>query len=227
MEAGTGATTTELLGLASPGVSDEEGPVVLEELVLDLLLGGLVNVLLVVGDQRLSDGLTDGVDLRSVPTTLHTNTDVNISELGLTEEELGLEDLEAEGLGLDQLQGDTVHLEQTGPLLAVGNSDGGLLATEDLHGWHILLFCHGCDAGKKEGKGRGKKKGRTLPRSVGTESVKCGFLALDEDRGYLGLGSYFVEAKKKAPKKKVLFFFFWFLIFFELTDFVENFCLGN
>ena len=37
----------------------------------------LVDVLLVVGDQGLGDGLTDGVDLRSVTTTGDADADVN------------------------------------------------------------------------------------------------------------------------------------------------------
>jgi hypothetical protein len=43
----------ELLGLAAPGVGDEEGAVVAGEGVPDLLLGGLVDVLLEVGHERL------------------------------------------------------------------------------------------------------------------------------------------------------------------------------
>lgn len=39
-----GSGSTELLGLAATGVSDQQGPVVLDQDVLDLLLGGLVHV---------------------------------------------------------------------------------------------------------------------------------------------------------------------------------------
>ena len=42
--AGTGTVTTELLGLAVTSISNEEGAVVAEEEVLDLGLGGLVDV---------------------------------------------------------------------------------------------------------------------------------------------------------------------------------------
>jgi hypothetical protein len=55
---GTSAGTTELLGFATTGVSNKEGTVVVDEKVLDLLLGGLVNELLVESDDSLSDGLT-------------------------------------------------------------------------------------------------------------------------------------------------------------------------
>jgi hypothetical protein len=41
----------------------------------------LVNKLLVVGDDRLGDGLTDGVDLGDVTTTGDTDADVDTGEL--------------------------------------------------------------------------------------------------------------------------------------------------
>ena len=41
---GPGSGAAELLGLAAPGVGDQEGAVELHEDVLDLLLGLLVNV---------------------------------------------------------------------------------------------------------------------------------------------------------------------------------------
>ena len=56
---GSGAGTAELLGLVPAGIGDEKRTVVAEQDVLDLLLGGLIDILLVVGDQRLGNGLTD------------------------------------------------------------------------------------------------------------------------------------------------------------------------
>ena len=47
---GTGTRTTELLGLHTAVVSDEEGTVVGDESLLELVLAVLVDVLLVVGD---------------------------------------------------------------------------------------------------------------------------------------------------------------------------------
>jgi len=44
LKASAGAGTTELLGLAATGVRHQEGTVVGEQDVLDLLLGGLVDV---------------------------------------------------------------------------------------------------------------------------------------------------------------------------------------
>ena len=71
--------TAELLGLAPPVVCNEEGTVVLDKGLLQLVLGVLVDVLLVVGDDGLGDGLTDGVDLGSVTTTGDAHADVDLS----------------------------------------------------------------------------------------------------------------------------------------------------
>ena len=71
--------TTELLGLAPPIVGNKQGTVVLDQGLLQLVLGVLVDVLLVVGDDGLGDGLTDGVDLGGVTTTGDAHADVDLS----------------------------------------------------------------------------------------------------------------------------------------------------
>lgn len=86
--------TTELLGLASPVVSDQQGTVVGNEGLLQLVLGELIDVFLVVGDDGLGDSLADGVDLAGVATTGHANADVDFGEALEAEEEDGLVDLE-------------------------------------------------------------------------------------------------------------------------------------
>ena len=70
--------TAEFLGLAPPVVSDEQRTVVLHERLLQLVLGVLVDVFLVVGDDGFGDGLADGVDLRGVSTTGDADADVYI-----------------------------------------------------------------------------------------------------------------------------------------------------
>ena len=56
---GSGAGSSELLGLVSPGIGDEQRSVVTDQDILDLLLRRLIDVFLVVSDQRLRNGLTD------------------------------------------------------------------------------------------------------------------------------------------------------------------------
>jgi hypothetical protein len=53
----------------------------------------LVDELLVVGDEGLGDGLTDGVDLGSVTTTGDADTDVDVGELVETNDQERLVDL--------------------------------------------------------------------------------------------------------------------------------------
>lgn len=93
LEAGAGTGTTELLGLAPTVIGDEEGAVELDESLLEEVLGVLVDELLVVGDEGLGNGLTDGVDLRGVTTTGDADADVDVGELVETDNQEGLVDL--------------------------------------------------------------------------------------------------------------------------------------
>lgn len=78
---GTSTGTAELLGLAASVIGDEEGTVVADEGLLELVLGVLVDVLLVVGDYGLGDRLSDGVDLGDVTTAGDADADVDVGEL--------------------------------------------------------------------------------------------------------------------------------------------------
>ena len=149
MEPGAGSTTTELLGLAAPGVGDEECAVVAREDVLDLLLGGLVDVLLVVGDEPLGDGLADGVDLRRLPAAADADPHVDVLEPRPAGQQDGLEGLEAEHLRADQLDRDAVHLDQPAPRLRVRHGHGGLLPPEalDRARGRAAQHGHGCGGG--------------------------------------------------------------------------------
>lgn len=86
-------TTTELLRLRTAVVGNEQCAVVLDKSLLELVLGVLVNVLLVVGDDGLGDGLADGVDLRGVTTTRNADANVDTGELVGTDDQDGLVDL--------------------------------------------------------------------------------------------------------------------------------------
>ena len=96
------------------------------ELLLELHRAVRVEVLGVVRNDRLSDSLADGVDLRGVSTTLDTDTDVDSTEGILARDQDRLVDLEAEDLRLEQVDGGTVDVDETTALLGVGNRSGGL-----------------------------------------------------------------------------------------------------
>jgi len=160
---GAGTGTAELLGLHAPVVGNEEGAVVGDEGLLELVLAVLVDVLLVVGDNALGNGLTDGVDLGSVTTTTDADADVNAGELVQTEEEDGLVDLEAQNLGLDKAQGLAVDLDEALALLAVCDSSGGLLlaeALDRLNGRHFVRMCDEEVLSESRSRGRRWAAGR-------------------------------------------------------------------
>lgn len=136
LETGTGTPTTKLLGLATTVVGDEEGTVELDKGLLEEVLGVLVDELLVVGDEGLGDGLTDGVDLGGVTTAGDADADVDVGEFVEADDEerfvdlhvtrlvclpivamfkfvWSLAHLEAENLGLDELERTAVDLDET------------------------------------------------------------------------------------------------------------------
>ena len=121
--------------------SYDQRAVVGDELLLDVLLGGLINVLLVVGDDALGDGLTDGVDLGSAATRADADADVELLELVSTDDQEGLSELHGQGLGGDEVDGRAIDTENAGGVLGgldEHNSDGGLLAAEALD---LFCFC--------------------------------------------------------------------------------------
>jgi hypothetical protein len=143
LETRASTLTTELLGLAAAVVGNEEGSVELDESLLEEVLGVLIDELLVVGDQGLGDGLSDGVDLGNVSTTANSHTDINIGELVKANNEERLVDLEAEDLRLDKLERSSIDLDETTAGLAVGNGGGRLLLAKTLYGLGSTHFC-GC-----------------------------------------------------------------------------------
>ena len=72
--------TTELLGLHPSWVSDQQGSVVGHQLLLQLHGTVGIDVLGVVRNEGLSNGLADGVHLRGVSSSLHAHADVEGGE---------------------------------------------------------------------------------------------------------------------------------------------------
>lgn len=89
-----------LLWLRSSRVGNEKGSVVGDEGLLELVLRLLVNVFLVVGDDGLGDGLSEGIHLRDVTTSSDPASDVNSGELVESQDEYRLVNLQTEDLWL-------------------------------------------------------------------------------------------------------------------------------
>ena len=87
--------------------------VVCDECLLQGVLGVLIDELLVVCNDGLADGLTDGVDLGSVSTTGNANADVDIGEFLEADDEEGLVDLESQDLWLNEVEGLSVDLDES------------------------------------------------------------------------------------------------------------------
>ena len=134
--AGTGTGATKLLWFAATRVGNQERAVVLHQQLLDFLLGGLVNVLLVVGDNGFCNGLADGVQLRDLAAARDAHADVEDGGL-VADDAQGLHDLVVQDLRLHQGQGRPVELDEARPFLAVGDGRGSLFAAKRLHLVHL------------------------------------------------------------------------------------------
>ena len=123
-------TYARLLWLLAPWVGDEEGTVVGDEGLLDLVLALLVHVLLVVGDDGLGDGLSERVHLADVTTSPNRAPDVDAGKLVEADDEDRFVDLCPQDLGLDELDRRAVDLDQTLARPAVGDRGRRLLLAE-------------------------------------------------------------------------------------------------
>jgi hypothetical protein len=73
----------------------------------------LIDELLVVCDDGLCDGLSDGIDLGGVTTARDADTDVDVGELVETSDQDWLVDLESQDLWLDEVEGLAVDLDES------------------------------------------------------------------------------------------------------------------
>ncbi|KAJ7088190.1 hypothetical protein C8R44DRAFT_959194, partial [Mycena epipterygia] len=97
--ASTGTCTTKFLGPHPSRISDQEGPVLVEEGFLEVHGVCGVNVFGMVCDEGLGDGLEDNVHLERGPSTIDPAMDV------FTDDEIRLVDFETQNLGLDEVYG--------------------------------------------------------------------------------------------------------------------------
>jgi hypothetical protein len=81
--------------------------------LLQDVLGVLIDELLVVGNDGLGDGLTDGVNLRSVSTTSNSDADVDAGEFVEANDQDGFVDLKSQDLGLDEVERLSVDLNKS------------------------------------------------------------------------------------------------------------------
>jgi hypothetical protein len=73
----------------------------------------LIDVFLVVCNNRLRNRLTDGINLGDVSTTGNSDPDIDTSELVESNNEDGFVDLESQDLGLDEVERLSVDLNES------------------------------------------------------------------------------------------------------------------
>jgi hypothetical protein len=126
LESGTGTSSSILLRFASTRISNQKGAVIGKQSLTKLILGRLVNILGVVSNNGLGNGGTDSVNLSGNSTTLHSDADIEIGKLFLSQKQDWFKDLEAELFRLNKFNGLPIDLDQTAALLRKSNSSRGL-----------------------------------------------------------------------------------------------------
>lgn len=130
LPASTGTSTTEFLGLHPSRISDQEGPVIVDEAFLEAHGVCGIDIFGVVRDEGLGNGLADSVHLGRVPSSLDPDSDINAGELVFTDDENGFVDLETEDLGLNEVYGGTVDTDDSTALPSVCDGGCGLVDGE-------------------------------------------------------------------------------------------------
>ena len=131
LEARAGTASTILLWLTTTRITHKQSSVVVLESLLQLILGGFVNVLGVVGNNRLCNGGPNSVDLSCDTSTLYSDADIQIGELVLSKDQDWFEDLQTHNFGFNVLNGLAIDLDKTPTLLRKGNSGGCLLSAKN------------------------------------------------------------------------------------------------
>jgi len=126
LETSTGTASSVLLGFTSTGITDKKVTIIIQKGLSQLVLAALVNILGMVSDNSLGNSGTDGVNLGGNSTSLHTDTNIKVGEFFLSEDEDGLEGLQAKRFGLNKLNGLTIDLNKTTSLLGKSTGSGGL-----------------------------------------------------------------------------------------------------
>ncbi len=135
---GTGTNTTKLLWFASSWISNKKSSVVCGKNILDFLLGSFINELLVVSDDSLGNSLSNGIHLGGLTTTVDSDSDINISELVL-EEDNRFVNLELQDFRFKEVQWRTIDTDLAGASLAVSDSSSSLLSSKGLNRLHSII----------------------------------------------------------------------------------------
>lgn len=79
-----------------------------------------------VSNDGLGNGCSDSVDLCGDTSTLHSDADIEVGELVLSDDKNRLENLQSHDLGLNVLNRLSINLDETPSLFGEGNGGGRL-----------------------------------------------------------------------------------------------------
>ena len=101
LETRSSTPSTIFLRLTPSRITNKKVTIIVQKSLSQLILTTLINVLGMICNNGLGNGSTNGIDLCSCSTSLYTNTDIEIGEFLLSENEDWFECFEAKGFGLD------------------------------------------------------------------------------------------------------------------------------
>lgn len=128
LEASTGRSTSILLWFTSARITDQQVTIVIQQCLAQSTLGLFIDVLGVVRHNRLGNGLTDGINLSSDTSTLHSDADIEVAELVLSYNKDRFEDLQTKSGRFDQFNGLAIDFDQSAALLGESNCGSGLFS---------------------------------------------------------------------------------------------------
>lgn len=76
----SGSSTTEFLGFASSRISNQHRSIVRREYFFNFTFGLFIDEFLVESNDTFANSLTDGIDLRSVTSSSHSYSNIEISK---------------------------------------------------------------------------------------------------------------------------------------------------
>lgn len=118
--------TTEFFWLHPSRVCNQQSSVIRHQLFLQLHRTIRIDVLGVVRNKGLGDGLPDSVHLRCMPSSFHTNPDIDGGKRILSCDKDWLVNLKAEDFWLNEVYGRTVDTDESTAFFCMSNCSCGL-----------------------------------------------------------------------------------------------------
>ena len=144
MISGSSTWSTVLFGFASSWVSDQESSVILKKKLLDLSFLCLIDEFLIVSNDTLGDGLSDGIDLSNITTSSDWYSNVKILESFKSQKKDWLHDFNSQWSGFKQFNGWSIDSQDSLSVSYWGVGNSVFLSSETLNKLILWLWhCYG------------------------------------------------------------------------------------